>query len=134
MPSFGGKNILRQSIITNDWWFENSLDICSHLAARCNQRMSYTPLVPNIINKKRENRIAKQLVGCNSMYLLVFKPKSAEVVSREYLCGCPSCLNLDFDQSDQIDTDLVINMSDQGDCSLDNEEDEEQKLFECPFF
>ena len=47
-----------------------------------------------------------------------------------YLCDCPSCLNLDFDQCDQIDTDLVINMSDQDDRSLDNKEDEEQKLFE----
>ena len=47
MSSFGVKNILRQSIITNDWWFENSLDICSHLTARCNQRMSYIPLVRN---------------------------------------------------------------------------------------
>ena len=64
------------------------------------------------------------------MHLLVFKPKSEEVVSDEYLCDCPSCLNLDFDQCDQIDTDLVINMSEQDNRSLDNEEDEEQKLFE----
>ena len=122
------KNILRQSITTNDW-FENSLDICSHLTARCNQRMCYIPLVPNDINKKRENRIAKQLVGCNSIHLLVFKPKSADMVSREYLCDCPLCLNLDFDQCDQTDTDLGMNMSDQDGCSLDNEEEEAHKFF-----
>ena len=56
------------------------------------------------------------------------KQKSAEVVSREYLCDCPLCLNLDFDQFDQIDTELVINMCDQDDRSLDNEEEEEQNL------
>ena len=55
------------------------------------------------------------------------KPKSAEVVSRKYLCDCPSYLNLDFDQFDQIDTDLVINMRDQDDLSLDLEEEEEEK-------
>ena len=113
------------------------LDICSHLTARCIQRMSYTPLVPNDSNQKLENRIAKQLVGCKSMHLLVFKRILAEVVSREYLCDCPLYFNLDFDQYDQIDTDLVINISDQDDRSLDNEEDEEQKLFEfvdVPFF
>ena len=92
--------------------------------------MNCTPLVPNEINKKHENRIAKQLVGCNSLYFLFFKPKSAEVVSREYLCDCPSCLKLDFDNCDQIGTDLVINMSDQVDRSLDHKEDEEQNLFE----
>ena len=37
---------------------------------------------------------------------------------------------MDFDQCDEIDTDLVINMSDQDDRSLDHKEDEEQKLFE----
>ena len=58
------------------------------------------------------------------------KPKSAEVVSRKYFCDCPSYLNLDFDQFDQIDTDLVINMRDQDDLSLDLEEDEEKKLIE----
>ena len=52
------------------------------------------------------------------------------MVSREYLCDCPSCLKLDFDNCDQIGTDLVINMSDQVDRSLDHEEDEEQNLFE----
>ena len=116
-----------QSIITNDWWFKNSLDICSHLTAQCNPRMSYTPLVSNDINKTHEDRTAKQLVICNSMHLLVCKPKSVEVVSHKCLCDCPSCLNLYFDQ---INTGLVINMSSQDDRSLDNEEDEEQKLFE----
>ena len=116
-----------ESIITNDWWFKNSLDICSHLTAQCNPRMSYTPLVSNDINKTHEDRTAKQLVICNSMHLLVCKPKSVEVVSHKCLCDCPSCLNLYFDQ---INTGLVINMSSQDDRSLDNEEDEEQKLFE----
>ena len=68
MSSFGVNNTLRQSMITNDWWFEISLDICSHITARCNQVMSYyTALVSNDINKKRENRITKQLVRCSSM-------------------------------------------------------------------
>ena len=53
ISSFGVKNILRQSIITNVWLFENSLDIWSHITARCSQRISYTPLVLNN-NKKRE--------------------------------------------------------------------------------
>ena len=33
----GVNNILFQSIITNDWWFENSLDICSHITAHCSK-------------------------------------------------------------------------------------------------
>ena len=33
MSRSGVNIILFQSIITNDWWFENSLDICSHITA-----------------------------------------------------------------------------------------------------
>ena len=52
------------------------------------------------------------------------------MVSREYLCDYPSCVNLNFDQYDQINNHLVINMSDQDFRSLDSKEDQEQKLFE----
>lgn len=86
--------------------------------------MSHTSTAPNSINKKRENRITKQLVGCNSTHLLAFKPKSADVVSRKYLYHCLLCLNLDFDQCDQINTDLVTSMSDQENRSLDKDDEE----------
>ena len=52
------------------------------------------------------------------MHLLVFKAKSPEVISREYLRDSSPCLDLDFDQCDQIDTELMINMSDQDDQEL----------------
>ena len=32
--SFEVKNILRQRVVNNNRWFENTLDICSHLTAR----------------------------------------------------------------------------------------------------
>ena len=57
------------------------------------------------------------------MHLLAFKPKSADVVSRKYLYLCLSCLNLDFDQCDQINTDLVTSKSDQDNRSLDNNDE-----------
>ena len=46
------------------------------------------------------------------------------MVSRKYLYHCLLCLNLDFDQCDQINTDLVTSMSDQENRSLDKDDEE----------
>ena len=74
--------------------------------------------------KKKKNENFKAACGVQFDAPLVLKPKSSEVVSREYLWDCSSCFNLDFEQCDQIDTDLVIDMSDQSSRSLSNEKDE----------
>ena len=46
------------------------------------------------------------------------------MVSRKYLYHCLLCLNLDFGQCDQINTDLVTSMSDQENRSLDKDDEE----------
>ena len=136
MSSFGVKSILRQNIIANDWWFNNSSDICEHLEARCNPRMRYTSLSPQYTNEKRENQITRKIIGCNAMHFFVYEPNSKTVLRREYLCDCQSCLNLDFgscEESDQkqnpANTPEVE--VDQDDCALDDDSvDQQQKISE----
>ena len=134
MSSFGVKSILRQNIIANDWWFDNSSDICKHLKERCNPRMSYT--CPHHINEKRENRDPLKIKGCNAMYLFVYEPKSTNVLTGEYLCDCQSCLHLDFGSCEENDSERTVNLPEtdaaaQDDCALDDDSVHEgQQIFE----
>ena len=74
MFSFGVKAILRQDIVSHDWWFESSNDICQCLSSWCDSRMNYASLDRKSIDKKWQNKEGHKIkVVCPNIVLNMYQ-------------------------------------------------------------
>ena len=53
MSSFSLKSVLRRDAATDDYWFQNSSEICEYLSFRCDSGMSYINLDVRKIDEKQ---------------------------------------------------------------------------------
>ena len=100
MSSFGVKNTLRRDIVTQDIFFDKSEEIVDYLNIK-NPQFYYAHIDTHMLAEKKDTLIQGdctpiEIKGCMKQNLIVAKPKSTELVCREYLCDCSHFISLDF--------------------------------------
>ena len=136
MLSFGAKNVLRKDIVTHDVFFNTSEEIANYLSIK-NPQFSYTTIKSYKSGKRTPNSI--ELANCMKQHRIVFIPYG-EIICKEYLCDCTSCLQLKFSDcfdsqvsSDHEDDSSTVNEF-ESDEDENNEEDEDidhnQQIFD----
>ena len=108
--SFGFKSNLRRDIVTDDFWIQNSSEICEYLSSRCDSRMLILTVNLNArkIDEKRSNKGFK-IKECMTQRISEYLPRSKTVYNREYLRKCEDYNNLSFspclEESKGVDLD-----------------------------
>ena len=95
MSSVGVKNVLRKDIITHDVFFNTSEDIQNHLSFK-NPHFYYTAISPaNLTSERQAFNSSIELANCMKQHMIVSIPYG-EIIYKENLCDCTSCLQLKF--------------------------------------
>lgn len=111
MSSFGVKNVLRHDIVTQDVFFNRSVDIVDYLTNK-NPHFSYTNVPTAEVTAERCNEnIPMEIKNCMKQHMMVFEA-GKKVVLKEYLCDCGPCLRFEFEHCEkdeqQVDSDEVL--------------------------
>ena len=131
MSTFGAKNILRNDIITKDVFFNDSYRIVNYLATK-KPEYSYTEVSALEVVQRRPPNVPHTptvIEQCMKQHMMIFE-KNKDIILKEYLCDCSSCILFDFAGSckntEAVDEDEDFNFAE----DVDSNDDIEEQVFD----
>ena len=89
MSGFGVKTPLRLAIVTNDFFYNNSKDICDYLKLHCqadNRKYCHLETI-----ERYENPTSLPLPRCLKVHVIAYHPDGS-IQTKENICSCNNCL------------------------------------------
>ena len=86
---FGVKTPLRLAIVTNDFFYNNSKDICDYLKLHCqadNRKYCHLETI-----ERYENPTSLPLPRCLKVHVIAYHPDGS-IQTKENICSCNNCL------------------------------------------
>ena len=128
MSSFGAKNILRNNIITQDVFFNDSDRIVNYLATKkLDYSYTYVPAL-GAITKGNAAHTPKDVKDCMKQHMVVFQ-SNKDVILKKQLCQCNTCRKFEFgnyERETEDDQNLDVEIEDYCFAEEDNGNQDEQ--------
>ena len=113
-----------------DQRFSDSKEMRQYLRFRNNERMVYSIIDREVLNRRRSEKKEIKIKGSILGHLFVCEPNSAKILMKKCLCDCENCLNLKFTSCRKL-VGIVGEIGDDflEECMVDEDGDWESRIY-----